>query len=138
MLTYDKGRLCPMDAYTEEVMQNIRNGETVKAKITRPRNLKHHCKFMAMVNRLFKMQTTFGSQEDFLIQVKYWLGRVRMVRLANGTEIPVVESISFAQMDQDRFDAFYQDAEELICGKMFPHMSDEERNQILEIMEGRL
>jgi hypothetical protein len=101
----------PFDADLEKVKQ-IKEGEPRKWKITLPRNLFHHRKFMAILKTVLDNDPgeQFGNDMDFLLNwVKIKTGLVT-VKEINGQVFKYPKSIKFESMKQDEFSEFYNKA----------------------------
>lgn len=130
------GSLKPIDAMGEEAIGGIKAGEVVRVEVTRPRNVKHHRKFFALLNVIYPHQTTYPTPEQFRAAITVALGFGESIKLLGGRTIIVPGSISFSKMDQAEFDKFYDRAVELIATKVLPGIDradvDREVNDILE------
>lgn len=132
------GALYPTNRGDEEALMSLPEGVTVKAVITQPRNVKHHRKFMALLNAVYPHQEAYATFESFHAAIKVALGYGDTVALPDGRVIIVPGSISFAKMDQQSFEQFYQRAMDLICSKVIPGLGRPElQQQVNEILEGR-
>lgn len=132
------GTLRPVDAAGEEALRSMRGDEIVHVTIKRKRNERHHRKFFALLNVVFPHQDTYPTMETFRAAVTCALGFADTVKLPDGRVILVPRSISFANMDQTEFDAFYERAVALICTRIIPGIgrADVER-EVSDIIVGR-
>lgn len=90
-------------------LRRLKCGQTVRADLVVPRNLKHHRKFFSLLNVVWAATDQWLTVEDMLIELKVRLGVVREVVLRDtGEVVKVVGSISFGSMDQAEFDAFFE------------------------------
>ena len=90
-----------------ERIKRIKAGEEILCEITRPRNIKFHRKFFALLNMVLNNQEIYNNIEDlrrdltieagFFTERANWLGEV----------VKEPKSISFAAMDDDQFSEFY-------------------------------
>lgn len=132
------GALYPVSRGDEEAIQRVPEGKVLKASITQPRNVKHHRKFMALLNAVYPHQSAYATFDSFHAAVKVALGHGETVVLPDKRVMVVPKSISFAQMDQLQFDEFYTAAVELICAKVIPGINKPElEQQVEDILEGR-
>jgi hypothetical protein len=133
ILRKDLGCLRPTDEAGEEALRKVKLGALVKVEFTgKPRNVMHHRKFFAMLNLIYQNQKHYRSVDHILAAMKFALGYTEKVRTKRG-EIEVPLSISFAAMDQDEFDAFYNRAVDFVLAEVVPGLdrADLER----ELME---
>lgn len=106
----------PADDAGLEVLRRIKQGDIVRADITRPRNIRHHRKFFALLNLVWSASGEWASVEDLLIELKVRLGLTRDVIIrSTGEIVKVPASISFAAMNQLAFDNFYERALRELC-----------------------
>lgn len=112
--------LVPTDARGIEVIHEIGTNEEVRCVITRPRNLKHHRKFFALIGVVFKAQGFYATQENMLDDIKLAIGHSRQFIGHDGLIRIIPNSISFANMDQSEFEQFYNKAVEFILSKILP------------------
>lgn len=110
------GGLKTIDDQGVDVLRRIKVGEVVQCEVNRPRNLAHHRKFWALVNVFWAAAGDWSSPYAVLIELKVRLGHVQKVVIRETGEIvSVPKSISFAQMNQDQFTAFYDRALFELC-----------------------
>ena len=115
------GKLAPADPKAEESIARVRHGEHVQADIRRPRNLRHHMLFFALLNLVYDNQEYFSRVDDLLDALKIAIGHTKVIVLKNGTyQVPL--SISFAAMDQTAFDAFFSRAVDFLITDVVPGM----------------
>lgn len=105
------GALRPVDEAGEAVLRHLGQGEIVTVELKRERNIRHHRKLFAALQIVLENQTHYKSVEDILDVAKLRTGHCRTVMTRDG-EVKIPESISFAAMDQDAFNTFYN----RICG----------------------
>lgn len=118
-----------------ERMKEIPVGREVKAKITQPRNLKHHNLFFAMVGKVFENQDTYRTPEQLFVAIKVRLGYVDRFEVHDGTTVIKPKSIAFDKMDQTEFNAFFDAAVQLVCDEIIPGLGSEElRHEIDEMV----
>lgn len=96
-----------MDSDKEE-FNKLKNGETYRFKFSRPRNVKFHRKFFALINLVYQNQEHYTSADhlryDLTIESGYYDIRVNKF---TGEEIKVAKSIAFASMDEVEFSKLY-------------------------------
>ena len=123
------GALRPVDEAGEEIMRHVGQGEIVAVEMKRPRNVAHHRRFFAMLSIILENQDYYKSVEDILDLCKLATGHCRTVRTRQG-DVRIPESISFAEMDQDAFNSFYDRAcawvvQDVIPGLQRKHLDAE-------------
>ncbi len=124
--------LIPVDDEGKEALDGIGQGEMVKVKITKSRNLGHHRKFFSMLNLVLDNQEKYPSLRHLLTAVKIEAGWYEDAPIeVNGKLVYLPSSISFAKMDQLEFDKFYNDAISACC-RLLPHMDAEDlKNEVM-------
>ncbi len=97
------GAFVPLAEYYE-AYNSLKEGLVYKAKVTRPRNYKYHKMFFAFLTQLLDMVDGFNSIEhlrrEVILQAGYYTEHIT----TSGNTIPVVDSMSFASMDQEAFE----------------------------------
>ena len=108
-----------------DTLREIGMGEMVRCQITRPRNVKHHRMFFALMQVVFQAQTHFATLEGMLDAIKIATGHFEEIKGLDGCLYIKPKSIAFANMGQDSFKEFYNKALDLILTKILP-MTDRE------------
>lgn len=102
------GSLLPAYDSDKEMLGNIKAGEIYKYKFSKPRNVKFHRKFFALINLVYHNQEHYTSADhlryDLTIESGYYDIRVNKF---TGEEIKVAKSIAFASMDEVEFSKLY-------------------------------
>ncbi len=130
------GALRPTDDSGIEALRKIGDGELVKVNWSRPRNIRFHRKFFAMLQIILANQEHYKSMDDLLDVCKLRIGHVRIVETAKGIErFPA--SISFASMDETEFSAFYDRAVDWVLQEVLPglqrqHLDTEVEAELVE------
>ena len=102
------GSLLPAYDSDKEMLSSIKAGEIYKYKFSKPRNVKFHRKFFALINLVYHNQEHYTSANhlryDLTIESGYYELRVNKF---TGEEIKVAKSIAFASMDEVEFSKLY-------------------------------
>ena len=124
------GSFMPVYDSDKEAVKKIKAGDDVEIEIKRPRNLAFHRKTFSLFNLVFDNQEHYKNLEelrkDLTIEAGYFTKRYNM----HGVEIIEAQSISFAAMNQDTFDEYYQSLLDAICNNYGMLKSDIEENLI--------
>lgn len=137
MLVCEKHRLVAADPMSLEALDAMKEGEIVTAKITRPRNPKHHRKFFVLLGIVFEAQDRYPTMEHLLDAIKIGIGHFDTVHLTKNHEVIKTRSISFGSMDQASFEQIYDKVVRLIVTKILPGTDSAElEQQVLEIIGG--
>jgi len=106
-------------------------GQEIMVKITRPRNLKFHRKYFALLGTAQQMVDDDYTAEQFRAVCIAGAGYGEYVESDVGV-VFVPKSISFAAMDDTVFERLYQDTLTFICRKWV--LDEQQLNQIVEFM----
>ena len=129
--------LRPTDAIGGEALERVPLNEDVKVEITRPRRLKFHRKFFALLNAVFEHQTTYPTMNTFRAAIECALGFGETIKLPDGRTIIIPKSISFASLDQAEFEQLFDRAVDLIVTRIIPGLdSDDLRKEVDDILLG--
>lgn len=67
----------PADSESEAAWRRQKVGKVYRAKVAEPRNYKHHCLFMVLLNEVtFPNQERYANEKDFRRAVAYAAGHV--------------------------------------------------------------
>ena len=109
------------------VLRKIKVGDVVRVEVRRPRNLQAHRRFFALVNLVYSNSEEFPSADVARKVLTCRAGHATpFVIKSTGEVILVPESISFANMDQDEFDAFWQRVVKVVCDEILPGVTEPE------------
>lgn len=90
-----------------EKLKKIKVGEFLKCEIKKPRNVKFHKKFFALINMIFDNQEVYKNvdrlRKDLTIEAGFYDEWVDF----QGVIQREAKSISFSKMKQDEFDNLY-------------------------------
>ena len=100
------GLLIPTYDSDHEYCKKIGFGETVKAVITKPRNMGFHKKFFALLNMAFQNQEEYEYFEDFRAVMVMKAGFFKTIATDKGM-VYLPKSLSFAKMDEIEFGELY-------------------------------
>jgi hypothetical protein len=95
----------PADEAAQDELAKVKVGTSVLVEYVRARNPQQHKLMFAILNRMFENQRTgrYPTFEGFYTAVKYGLGWWDATPVKGGT-IPVLWSLQFSQMPQDKFE----------------------------------
>lgn len=104
-----------------EYLRRLGDGEVIECDTRKVRNPAHHRKFMALVGRALLGQSQY-TKTQLLVELKLRCEWYDEHVTHTGKLVYVPRSISFATMDQEQFEPFYNTA--LVeLAKMFPDNS---------------
>lgn len=94
----------PADAPSEEAWRKCKVGEVYRARVTKPRNYKHHCHFMALLSLTFENQERYTNPRMFRRAVALEAGHVEQVITLDGEVHLIPLSYSYDEIpDEDDF-----------------------------------
>ncbi len=100
------GRLVPTRLPDEEVINGLKNGELLKVRFSRPRNLRHHNKFWKLLDVVASNSDHYETAEELCDVLKIKLGIAEKRIQQDGNVYYKLGSIAFNKMDQDEFPSF--------------------------------
>lgn len=127
--------LVPSLPIDEEKLSKWKYGEILEVEVKKPRNIKSHRKFFALLNVAFENQDKYTTFHDFRVEVELKCGNYREHVTTKGHLIYVPKSISFASMDETEFSMLYDKAIEVIIRDFCQGSTEKEIQQkVSEIM----
>lgn len=119
-------------------LETMKPGTWLRIESSRPRNGKHHRKFMALLQLVVENSESYNTIEKALIAVKLIAGHFEpAIHPQTGELIQVPKSIAYESMDQDEFDAFYSAALDGVLQHILPSMDAETADRLMDmIVEG--
>lgn len=123
-LVFRKGAamLRPIDAAGEKFMRRIEDGDLVTLEARVPRNIRLHNKYWALCAFLAHHSSKLRSAEEASDYLKIGAGHARRIETLIGP-VYLPQSISFAKMDQQAFDAFWDRVCAFVLQELFPHLA---------------
>ena len=110
----DNSFIAANDSDYDNVLK-IKIGETYKYVVTKPRNLNHHRKFFALLNKVYENQERFKHFEDLRNELIKEAGYFEEYVTLQGELIRKAKSIAFGNMDQFEFDNLYSKIKDVVC-----------------------
>lgn len=140
------GSLIPADDESAEALTRIKPGETVRVKWSRPRNVKLHRKFFAMLNVGFDaweppklehhnlpVQKNFERfRKDVVIAAGYYT----VVANLKGEVRAEAHSISFANMEEDEFNAVYSKCADVLLQRVLRNYTRSDLDNVVQQIIG--
>ena len=116
--------LVPLYNSDHDLKQRLRVGSTVRCRVSLPRNYRFHKKFFALVRLTFDNlplplveRWNVRSENDMLRRFKHDLGYYSSTVNDFGEREIEYRSISFAAMDEEEFERFYNGSVNLVLDK---------------------
>jgi hypothetical protein len=133
-LTKRYGVLVPATKQDEELLGDVKSGETVRVKVTRPRNPYHHRKMFALLNLVLE-NSDFRSIDHLLTDLKVRVGHYEEYITADGAMVFIPKSISFASMGQAEFNVFYNRVLNTVIENYMPMDADDLERQVERVLQ---
>lgn len=132
------GALRPVDEAGEDALRKIASGEVISVEIKRPRNVRHHRMFWALMSIVHQNidGDRYPTVEDLVAAVKIAAGHRTTIQLPNGDIGFIPKSIAFHKMDQAAFDAFYDKVCDLLAKHFLPGVTSDELKHEVGLMIG--
>jgi hypothetical protein len=109
------------DEATQDAMRSYKIGDTYRASVVKPRNLKAHRRYWALVNMVYQNTEGYASAELVHAHLKLLAGRCSpVVSKTTGETFLVPESISFNAMDEAEFQDFWARCIKAVCEHIIP------------------
>ena len=126
--------LRPVDEDGRTAIRKLPLGEDVMVTWRRARNNKFHRKVFALLQLVFQNQDKYLTFKRFRAELQKELGYGETYDQADGKEIFVPDSLSFAAMDEDTFQTFWDDLCNHVLAQWLPTVTREElEDEILEL-----
>ena len=94
----------PADGASENIWRKYKINEVYRAKITKPRNYKHHCLFMCLLERVYENQSRYTNDRSFRRAVALAAGHVEELVSLDGEVFKIPLSYSYDEIpDEDDF-----------------------------------
>jgi hypothetical protein len=131
----------PADQESADAMESMKWGKEYRAEITQPRNLGYHRKFMALISVAFEAWEP-AVNEYKGVTIKKNRDRFRKdLMIMAGFGYPVVnlkgdvryeaKSMSFANMQQDEFEALYSRVVDVVLQKVLAHYTRDDLDRVV-------
>lgn len=116
----------PADEQAQTMHKRQKLGQVYRADIVQPRNYRHHCMFMALLDLTFQNQERYTNEKMFRRAVALQAGHVDQVITLDGevTLIPLAYSYDEIPDEQDFAKAF--GAAMTVCAKILHDMDLDE------------
>lgn len=125
------------DADRDVMMRHIDEGRVYHFDFKKARNPLHHRKFMALMQAIADSSSVYDTVEKALLATKIAVGHCDFVpNPVTGELVAVPKSISFAKMDQTKFDVFYESAVQAVLTHILPQMDRVDLDRAVEFIAG--
>jgi hypothetical protein len=98
--------LVPASAESAAIFTRLKFGRTLKCEVREPRNAKHHALYWTICQRIANAVGAEPQNVSDLLKIE--AGHYRLVRSKKYGDLRLPRSISFKEMSQDDFSAFFE------------------------------
>jgi len=133
--------LYPIDAEGAQWLFQCKNGQVVKAKVSKPRNIQFHRKFFALLNHAYESYEPIVEYKGEIIEKNFDYFREQIQILA-GYCYPVFnlkgelrlksKSISFGSMSAEDFEKLYSAAINVILQNVLTNYTEDDLDRVIE------
>src|SRR5260221_3037632 len=130
------GSLRPIDEEGELALRKLGQGEIVVIELKRPRNIKFHRLYFALINLVWQNldEERYPTPSDLHAAIKIAAGLRTRIELPDGTLGFIPGSIAFHKMSEDDFSAFYNRVCDLISKHFLPGVKSQDLKHEVELM----
>ncbi len=127
-----------VDEAGEDALRKLGQGELVQVEIKKPRNIRHHRMFWALMSLIWenKEREQYPTVEDVAAAVKIAAGLRTRIYMPDGQLAFIPGSIAFHNMDQTEFSTFYEGVCDVVAKYFLPGVTREELKREVETMIG--
>jgi len=132
------GAFRPVDEAGSEALRRIPNGAIVSVELKRPRNIRFHRMYFALVTLVWEQldEQRYPTAEELHSAIKIAAGLRTRIELPDGTVGFIPGSIAFHKMTAAEFDAFYDRVCNLVAKHFLPGVTNAELKREVEAMIG--
>jgi hypothetical protein len=129
-----QGALVPSLPMDEEKLARWKYGDILTCEVKKKRNGKFHRKFFALMNFVYDNQERYNDFDDFMFEIKLKCGLFSKHITTKGKMIYIPKSISFKNMDEMEFEAFYSKAIDAVLKDFIPTHKAELDTAVMEVL----
>jgi len=130
------GKMEAADEASYEIMKKFKHGEVYKVKIWKPRNIKFHRKFFALLNSSYDIQNKYNTFEAYKYEVLLRAGHYEIHTTLKGVQVPVIKSLKFSDVDDIQFEEIFSNTIDAILNYFIPEMPEDDlRGEVQRILD---
>jgi len=126
--TFDN-HLVPSSDTDYERIKNLKSGEIYRAEIHKPRNIRFHRKFFALLQYTLDSQEQYQNLEDLRIEIELKCGNYNEHITTKGKIVYIPKSIAFDKMDELTFEELYNKAIDVVLKDFIVGDTEENINE---------
>lgn len=125
----------PASESDADIAKKFKYGEVYQCEIKKPRNLKFHRKFFALLQYVFDNQDKYSNLSDLRVEILLQCGAYDEHITVDGKMVYVPKSLSFESMDDVEFEQLYGAAVDVVIRYFVKGDTPENiENQVNEIL----
>lgn len=128
--------LLPADDNADERLRKWKRGEALMIDARRPRNLKHHRQWWAVIRTIYPYQDYYPTERRLHIAIKAAIGLGETFELPDGRLVVDPGSTAFDAMQQEEYEQFRKQAERLLFERIAPKLPAPVVDRVLQILQG--
>lgn len=111
----------PADEASSDAMKSYKIGETYRADVVKPRNLKNHRRWWALCNLIYQNTEQYKSVDQVHDHLKILAGHcTQIVSKSTGEVYLVADSIAFGRLDEAQFQEVFGRAVNAVVEHILP------------------
>jgi len=136
------GTLAPADQQAVDYVSKLKLGQPVKATIVRPRNIQFHKKYFALLQvafdaweppaKQYKGEVVQKNFKQFRRDIVILSGHYETAYTLKGEVRLTPKSISFANMDEDEFEALYSATINVVLSRILTNYTREDLDNVVD------
>ena len=130
------GGLFPADRFADEFLSEIPANREVLVTVRRPRNPRQHSLLFALLRKVVENTDRWPSEEALLDDLKLATGHVeKRINLVTGEPYIRPRSISYASLDQVRFNRWFKRAVFVLATEVLRVAPQELADEVMAMVE---
>ncbi len=121
---FDIGALRPDDADSRKALHGLKAGDHVLVKVRRPRNMKQHRLYWALMGMLAD-NTNAYTKDDIHEIMKRRVGHCKVVQTAKGPETITLPT-DVGSMSRADWEDYFEKVRTVVLEDIWPHLTDAE------------
>jgi hypothetical protein len=132
------GALVPADDHAREIMEGVKDGQSVMVSVRKVRNPRQHRLAWALAQKVSEAVEWLHDREDAMDYLKIKARHVRMIVDPRTGEVTLTpKSIAFASCPQETFNRLFDRMCWIICNEVVPGMDESAlRAEVLALVDG--
>jgi len=126
------GLLMANNDETADYIDRLKIGQVVVTDIKKARNPEQHKRYFSFLNATFEMQDHFETLEQYRKWIAMKAGFYTAIVAPNGNTFFVAESISFENMDEDKFLELFSSSIDIFLKELGKGVSESDLMRVID------